>query len=96
MRYILHDWNDESCIKILKNCRANSPNAKILIVERVLQPKHNPQSTLSMDLWMLMLFDNAKERTEEEYRGLLEAAGFQLNQIIPTDSPFSIVEGIQI
>jgi len=41
-----------------------------------------------------MLFDNAKERTEEEYRGLWEAAGFRLNRIIPTESPFSIVEGV--
>ena len=94
MRYILHDWDDENCIKILKNCRVASPNAKVLLVERVLQPKRNSQFTLALDLWMLMLFDNAKERTEEEYRGLLKAAGFQLNRIIPTESPFSIVEGV--
>jgi len=94
MRYVLHDWDDENCIKILKNCRVASKNAKVLIVERVLKPNHNSQFTLALDLWMLMLFNNAKERTEEEYRGLLEAAGFRLNQVIPTESPFSIVEGV--
>ena len=94
MRYILHDWDDESCIKILKNCRVASKNAKVLLVERVLQPEYNSQLTLSLDLWMLMLFDNAKERTEEEYRGLLEAAGYKLNRVMPTESPFSIVEGV--
>ena len=94
MRYILHDWDDESCIKILTNCRVASKNSKVLLVERVLQPEYNSQLTLSLDLWMLMLFDNAKERTEEEYRGLLEAAGYKLNRVMPTESPFSIVEGV--
>ena len=42
MRYILHDWDDESCIKILRNCRVASKNARVLLVERVLQPNHNP------------------------------------------------------
>ncbi len=43
-----------------------------------------------------MLFDNAKERTEEEFRVLLEAAGYHLNRVIPTDSPFSIVEAVPV
>jgi hypothetical protein len=94
MRYILHDWSDEDCIQILKNCHIASPKAKILIVERVIQTDHNSQFTLSLDLWMLLLFDNAKERTEEEYRALLEAADYRLNRIIHTESPFSIIEGV--
>lgn len=90
MRYILHDWNDESCLQILKNCRKFSPNAKVLIVEHVIHPTHNSRFTLVHDLWMLTLFDHAKERTELEIRALLEAAGYRLNKVIPTDSPFSI------
>lgn len=96
MRYILHDWNDEHCIQILKNCRQCSPNAKVLLVEHVIRPKNNSRFTLALDLWMFMLFDNAKERTEEEFRVLLEAAGYHLNKVIPTNSPFSIVECVPV
>lgn len=93
LRYILHNWDDENCIQILKNCRESSSNAKVLIVERVLQPQKNSRFTLALDLWMLMFLGHAKERTEEEYRILLEAAGYRLNRVIPTASPLSIVEG---
>lgn len=94
LRYVLHNWNDAACIQLLKNCRNASPKAKILIVERILHPLKNRSFTLTLDLWMLMLFDNAKERTEAEYSDLLQRAGYHLERIIFTDSPFSIIEGV--
>ena len=40
-----------------------------------------------------MLVDNAgRERTGDEYQNLLQQAGFQMTRIVPTPSPFSIVE----
>ena len=94
MRHILHDWNDENCIKILKNCRRASPNAKIFIIERIIQAGNNDPYTLVLDLWMMMLFKDAKERTKQEYTALLETSGYKVNRIIVTPSPFSIIEGI--
>ena len=43
MQWIMHDWNDESCVKILKNCRKAIPEetGKVIIVDVVLQPEGN-------------------------------------------------------
>lgn len=68
MRYILHDWNDENAVQILKNCRKFSPNANVLIIEHLIQPEKNARFTLAHDLLMLIGFGDAKERTKEEYR----------------------------
>ena len=94
LRYILHNWGDDVCVQILKNCRAASPRAKVLIVEQVLQSDCPDQYTLVMDFWMLASFRNAKERTQQEYATLLQTAGYRLTQVIPTNSPVSIVEGV--
>jgi len=94
LRYILHNWGDDVCIQILKNCRTASPRAKVIIVEQVLQSDCPDQYTLVMDFWMLASFRNAKERTQQEYATLLQTAGYRLTQVIPTNSPVSIVEGV--
>ncbi len=94
LRYILHNWGDDVCVQILKNCRSASPTAKVLIVEQVLQPGCSDQYTLFLDFAMLLSFRNAKERTQQEYLVLLESAGYRLARIIPTNSPVSIIEAV--
>ena len=92
-RQIIHDWTDEQSVQILNNCRQVIPsNGRVLIIEAVV-PTGNERS-LAMDFDMTMLtFPGGIERTEEEYRGLLERASFQLSSIIPTSSVISVVEG---
>jgi len=93
--HILHDWNDECSTQILSSCRTASPDAKVLIVERVIEADGSTHPyTLAMDLWMMLLFKDAKERTESEYNRLLEASGYRLNRRIRTNTPFSILEAI--
>jgi hypothetical protein len=94
MKHIIHDWNDEQCIIILKNCRkAMNEGGKVLVVEMVLPEGNEPSFGKFLDLQMLQYLPGC-ERTEAEYRELFEKAGFKLNRVIPTPSPFSIVEGI--
>ncbi len=94
MKHIIHDWNDEQCIGILKNCRnAMATGGKILVMEMVLPEGNTPSIGKFLDLQM-MLFLPGCERTEDEYRKLFDKAGFELSRIIPTPSPFSILEGI--
>jgi hypothetical protein len=94
MKFILHDWNDEQCISILKNCHnAMQAGGKVLVVEMVLPEGNEPSIGKFLDLQML-LYTPGCERTETEYRMLFDKAGFELNRVIPTSSPFSIVEGI--
>ena len=92
-RHIIHDWTDEQSVQILNNCRKVIPNnGRLLIVEAVV-PTGNA-SSLAKDFDMVMMvFPGGIERTEEEYRFLLEQAGFRLSSITPTTSLVSVVEG---
>jgi hypothetical protein len=92
---ILHDWDDASCLKILRNCRAAmAQGARLLVIERVLDlspGKTDPTSFLS-DMDMMVLFPGAKERTLPEFTDLLRQTGFGEPKLIPTRSVFSILE----
>ena len=92
---ILHDWNDASCLKILRNCRATmAAEARLLVIERVLDlkpGKTDPTSFLS-DMDMMVLFPGAKERTLLEFTDLFRQTGFAEPKLIPTRSVFSILE----
>jgi hypothetical protein len=93
LRHIIHDWDEEKCLTILRNChRAMPPAGKLLVVESVIPPGNRPFHGKFLDLVMLII-PGGKERTEGEYRALLERAGFELTRIVPTGTEVSIVEG---
>jgi O-methyltransferase domain len=94
MKHIIHDWPDELCIQILKACRASViAGGKLLVVDNVIQPGKDFSPGKFLDLQML-IFPSGLERTEQQFRDLLAAAGWRLNRIIPTAVPDSIVEGV--
>lgn len=91
MKSVLHDWNDEKCQVILRHCReVMQPASRLLIIDMVIA---SPADSIGAfyDLHMQALL-GARERTEDEFRRLLNEAGMQLNRIIPTHSPMQIVE----
>jgi hypothetical protein len=93
LRHILHDWDDEQALAILRNCRkAMAPGARLLAVESVIPPGNNPFFGKLLDLTMLVL-PGGLERTEAEYQALYTAAGFRLTRIVPTDKEVSVIEG---
>lgn len=95
MRHIIHDWDDEKSLTILKNCHAvMSPGNKLLLVESVIPPGNDPFMGKFLDLTM-MLIPGGKERTEDEYRELYDRAGFDLVRIVPTTTEVSVLEGIR-
>lgn len=95
LKHIIHDWNDEECLKILHHCRAGmSAGGKVLIVEMVIPERNVPAVSKFLDLQMLVFLTGC-ERTEKEYRALLDAAGFELTRIVPTQSTYSVVEGVK-
>ncbi|MFE4665011.1 methyltransferase [Streptomyces sp. NPDC056716] len=76
---VLHDWPDETAIKILSRCReALSSTGVIILLERVLDDGPDP-GRLS-DMWM-MAMTGGKERTRTEWAGLAEAADLTLRHI---------------
>ena len=92
---VLHDWPDEDCVRILKNCRFAMPNhARLLIVEQLLNPdpQHGRPTTYLLDIQMMAMFGTARERSREEFAQLLSASGFTAVRAIPTQSVVSIVE----
>ena len=95
MKHIIHDWNDDKSIKILQNIHsAMNKNGRVLIVEMVVPAGNVPSPSKVMDVQMLVA-TGGQERTEAEYKHLLESAGFNLTGIVPTLSPFSIIEAVK-
>ncbi len=93
LKWIIHDWDDERSVTILKNChQAMAENGRLLLVEAVVPHGSEPHFSKFIDLNMLVM-TGGRERTGDEYRTLLEASGFKLTRIIPTDSPMSVIEG---
>jgi hypothetical protein len=93
MKLIIHDWDDERAIRILKNCHsAMADGGKLLLIEAVVPAGNEPSFSKGMDLQMLIM-TGGRERTEAEYRDLFAAGGFTLTRVIPTESPLSIIEG---
>jgi hypothetical protein len=89
---VFHNWSDDKAELILRNARtALPPNGTLLIVERIFRPGPVPTHLACLDLQMLQIH-GSRERTEEEYRGLLARAGFTLTRVVPTPSLVSIVE----
>ena len=92
LSHIIHDWSEAQCLTILGNCRqAMKPGSKLLIVEFVLPPGDTPHFGKLADMVMLAI-PGGEERTEQEYAALLAKAGFQLDRVVPTESPVSVVE----
>ena len=96
LKWIIHDWNDEQSVTILKNChRALPDNSKLILVEAVVPAGNEPHFSKFIDLNMLVM-TGGRERTEEEFRALYEASGFRLTRVVATESPFSVIEGVRV
>ncbi|KAF3319748.1 tricetin 3',4',5'-O-trimethyltransferase [Carex littledalei] len=79
MKSILHDWSDEHCEKILKNCyKALPENGKVIILDCIVpaNPDATARCAFHVDMLMLAYNPGGKERTEKEFRSLAEGAGF--------------------
>jgi SAM-dependent methyltransferase len=95
MKSIIHDWNDERSIVILRNCRqALPPNGRLLLVERampdVAEAKADHRDAALSDLNM-MRGPGGSERTESEYRELLAKGGFKMTRVVPAGR-MSVIE----
>jgi len=95
---VIHGCDDARAIAILRNCRrAVRGPAKLLLVEFVLPARAahswSAQSQLLSDLNMLVL-GGGRERTEDDFRALLAASGWELTRVTPADAVTSLVEGV--
>jgi hypothetical protein len=91
LKSILHDWEDEEAVAILRTCRrAMRTGGALLVVERVLGPPNEDARAKFSDLNMLVM-PGGRERGLQEFEALFAAAGFRLEGETPSSSGFSVI-----
>ncbi|MED6188246.1 hypothetical protein PIB30_084186 [Stylosanthes scabra] len=99
LKWVLHDWNDDYCIKILKNCKEcilrKGKGGKIIIIDVVINEEQDKYETTQVKLLLDMTMaasHNAKERTEKEWKKLFIESGFNHYKISPIFGFRSLIE----
>jgi hypothetical protein len=93
MKHIIHDWDDEKALVILRNIRTamGAGRGRVILLESVLPEGNAPDFGKIIDLEMLMM-PGGRERTADEFEALFTRAGFELTKIVATASPLSVIE----
>ena len=97
LKHVIHDWNDDDAIRILRNChRAMKSDATLIVAEGVYPAKIAStelcRGATATDVNMLVS-TGGRQRSEAEFRALFEASGFDLTQIVATPARLSLIEG---
>jgi O-methyltransferase domain/IclR helix-turn-helix domain len=96
LKSVIHDWDDERAIAVLRSCRRAVPaTGAVLVVEPVLPPRvESPAATLAVMSDINMLVNTGGcERTEDQFRALYAAAGFELTRTVPVYGDYHVIEG---
>lgn len=106
MKHILHDWNDEECVQILRSCRTaigDTPGAKVLVPAMIIPAWDDAQDDLGkvvtawMDMEMLVM-TTGRERTVAEHAELFQRSGLRLGEVVPLEPAMNwyLVEGLPV
>jgi hypothetical protein len=99
MKHIIHDWDDEHCLQLLRNCHQSMEGpGRVICVDAVLPPMGDVSGTSAKFLDLLMMGAiRGKERTLDQWKELYAASGFQVTSVISLQDNFgtSIVEGVK-
>ncbi|XP_020112168.1 flavonoid O-methyltransferase-like protein Os11g0303600 [Ananas comosus] len=97
-QWVLHDWDDEDCVRILRRCKEAIPpreaGGKVIVIEPVIGSSPEEKSTaaqLFIDMWM-MIQAGGRERDELEWRKIFTKAGFSDYKIVATLGFRSVIE----
>ena len=92
LKRILHDWDDEEALRLLRTCAgAMSKTSRLLVAETLLKPPNEPDPGKDQDVGM-MLLTRGRERDLDEYQSLFGRAGLELVHVHPTGTAMSIIE----
>jgi hypothetical protein len=90
---ILHDWGDERCEEILRNCRsAMGAESHLLIVERLIPVRNTRSLACEYDVHMMVIAPGGRERDIPAYTRLLGNAGLTLRSVIPLVFDISVLD----
>jgi hypothetical protein len=94
LKAVMHNWDDDSCVRILTGCRAAlNPGGRVVVVEMPLGPVGEPGFAPLLDLNMLAVVAG-RERDLAHYDALFAAAGLRRTGVVPTGSPQSLIEAV--
>ncbi|MGP3755687.1 methyltransferase [Streptomyces sp. IBSNAI001] len=91
LKFVLHDWDDDTCVRILRNCRdALEPGGRLLVMELLVDKVGTPGLEPLMDLNMMAL-STGRERSLDEFGALFERAGLTLVTTTPSSSKVPVL-----
>ena len=98
LKSIIHDWDDERALTILRTCRrAMTDRSRLVLLERRfperIENADEMLTTVMGDLQMMVVL-GGKERTDNEYRELMAKAGLRMTRVVPTKSEFAAFEAV--
>lgn len=92
LKRVIHDWEDDRAITILRNCRtAMLPEGKVLVAETIVPAGNEPHPIKVIDVTMLAV-TGGLERSEDQYASLFTKAGLRLERVLKTSEPISILQ----
>jgi O-methyltransferase len=93
---VIHDWNDQDAVRILKNVRrAAGGDARLLLIETIVPDSSGPDWSQMLDIHMLA-FVGGKQRTIGEYRTLVGDAAFELVADVDTGAGISVLDAVPV
>jgi orsellinic acid C2-O-methyltransferase len=97
LKSILHDWDDEKCLLILKNCRDVLKSGQpLLVVEKIMPARAADQPAIIMSDLHMLAVTGGMERTAGEYQNFFTATGFELKKITRLKTGHSLLEVLAI
>lgn len=95
LKAVLHDWDDENCIRILKTCRrALQPGGRLLVIDAVIGDEEGGGTFAKLLDVQMLIEQRGRERTAAEFQALLATAGFRLNRVIRLPTIQDLVEAV--
>ncbi|MDG4763509.1 methyltransferase [Solwaraspora sp. WMMD406] len=83
---VLHNWNDDDCLKILRRVhQAMPPHGKLIVIDSVVPESGGLHPSMLADLFMMVIL-GGKERTEADWQRLLFEAGFRMTRAVQADN----------
>jgi hypothetical protein len=96
LKHILHDWDDERALGILRSIESAMPRGgRLLIAEQGIAPPGIPNPGKLLDVVMLSLLESGRERSAEDFASLMSQTGLAFERTIPTPGPITLFLGVK-
>jgi ubiquinone/menaquinone biosynthesis C-methylase UbiE len=97
VKHVIHNWPDETAVQILRNCAdAMTSNGRVIVVEGILLPGVRKDATRLLDLEMMVLCGEGRERTKQEFRTIFRQAGLRLERTLPLTGTTRLLIGTRL